>query len=89
MPGESTYDEGFIHTKYRLPITEMIFLQNHSSTGHANMTLGPLLCWGNGKVVVLNSLGYIAIDNFSPISPFCLSLKIIAISPFNYIFIYI
>nr|KAG5714141.1 hypothetical protein BaRGS_020469 [Batillaria attramentaria] len=39
-------DEGYSRTKHKLPIMEMTFLQT-SETGVANMTLGPLMCWGN------------------------------------------
>ncbi|KAK7508430.1 hypothetical protein BaRGS_00000669, partial [Batillaria attramentaria] len=41
-------DEGYSRTKHKLPIMEMTFLQT-SETGVANMTLGPLMCWGNEK----------------------------------------
>ncbi|XP_070194668.1 axotactin-like isoform X2 [Littorina saxatilis] len=46
---ESTRDEGYSHTKEQLPIMELTFLQDHPSQGKANMTLGPLTCWGSAK----------------------------------------
>lgn len=41
-------DDGFNQAKQQLPFTEMTFLQNDDNVGFANMTLGPLQCWGNG-----------------------------------------
>lgn len=41
-----TMDEGYSRTKQKLPIIQMTFLQTTRS-GRANMTLGPLVCWGS------------------------------------------
>ncbi|KAL8582074.1 hypothetical protein ACOMHN_003995 [Nucella lapillus] len=39
-------DEGYSHQTQQLPLMEMTFLQQRSSPGSANMTLGPYTCWG-------------------------------------------
>lgn len=42
-------DEGVISEKEFLPVKELAFLQ--SLGGSANITLGPLLCYGSGELI--------------------------------------
>ncbi|XP_052774947.1 axotactin-like isoform X2 [Mya arenaria] len=46
-------DEGYNTVKHQLPITEVTILQDENplTPGSANLTLGPLVCWGNSAQI--------------------------------------
>ncbi|WAR24366.1 CTP5A-like protein [Mya arenaria] len=53
-------DEGYNTVKHQLPITEVTILQDENplTPGSANLTLGPLVCWGN-TVTFSSGSGYL------------------------------